>query len=228
MLTKLLLLSSLPSVVASESVCTVPLSTRSSNLQAVLSTTVGSHTSIQGSLTFAPVGTISNHSGTYGAHVFPDHLDASTCDCLEGTTCTYKGPPHKFSNPDVSRALAPRPTRPSLLSPWSRSAACPLRKCSTLPTRQTSSRLTPARMRVLFPEISPLPTINQLTMEARPGTLYVIVTTGDKDLADKITQALVNAGAPEEMRTAVPRLIHYPLTRPLPHLLPLPLLWLCK
>ncbi|GMH51910.1 hypothetical protein TrRE_jg368 [Triparma retinervis] len=51
---------------------------------------------------------------------------------------------------------------------------------------------------VLFPEVSPLPTVNHLTMGAEPGTPYVIVTTGDKDLADDITEALVNAGAPAE------------------------------
>ena len=199
MLVKLLLLSSLPLATIAESPCSVPLSTRNSWQDAVVSVVSDSHSVTRGSLTFAPVGTISNPSGTYGAHVFPTQLlSTSTCDCLSGT-CTFAGPPPKFSNPSVEGPCT------NTYSARSSSALVTVGCMPPSPVQywsyQTNIFATyTSENEVLFPEVSPLPTVNHLTMGAEPGTPYVIVTTGDKDLADDITEALVNAGAPAEVR----------------------------
>lgn len=306
------LLCSLPAVLVAESSCSVPLSTREAWKNTVISSYSDSHSIVEGSLTFAAVGTISNPSGTYGAHVFPDQLlSPSICECLKGA-CNNIGPPPQFSNKDVEGpciatyeakasaalvtigCLPPEEVQYFALqvrkrsSKWlqeerslstcdilatttskrqeERSDGCQpvvfiqrqlnskafclpatssvrciigslLLSCRTLTfpfapiideyfrhtrerergeieqetpstchfsPRTASSFLTISNpllarsSQVFFPEVSPLPSINQLTMGTPPGSPYIIVSTGDADLADKITTTLVAAGAPEE------------------------------
>ena len=190
-----------------------------------MSAVSGSHLIIQGSLTFKEVGTICDPSGTYDTHIFFEQLiDSSTCDCLSKETCSYVGPAPLFSNKDVegpyvatfkaepSAALVTIGCLPpsevqyfayqvttlssnvtSLHSPTFMHSlrSCPIPQTNIFATHMNENE-------VYFPEVSPIPSINQLTMGTSPGTPYIIIITGDADIADTITQTLLSTGAMDE------------------------------
>jgi len=158
------------------------------------------HNVSQGSLKFASKGTISNPSGTYGAHAFPSSLlDGNVCSCLEGDTCSYVSVPPTFSNKVVEGPCV------ATFSAAEPSAALITVGCLPSTPVQYFAYQTNVFARfssedeVYFPEVSPLPTINQKTMGDRWGEPFIIVTTGSQDTADAVKEALVAAGAPEDV-----------------------------
>ena len=177
----------------------MPLSTRLEWVSQVESRFSSTHNVSRGSLTFATKGTISNPSGTYGAHSFPSSiLGDNVCSCLEGKTCSYISVPPTFSNKDVEGPCV------ATFSAAEPSAALVTIGClPSLPVQYFAYQTNVfARFmsedEVYFPEVSPLPTINQNTMGERWGEPFIVVTTGSLDTAGAVKEALVAAGAPED------------------------------
>ncbi|GMH88424.1 hypothetical protein TrST_g13992 [Triparma strigata] len=191
------LISSVPNPVSAG--CSSPLATRQEWVSALGAHFAPTHNVSLGSLTFASKGTISNPSGTYGAHAFPTSiLDDNVCSCLEGTTCSYVSVPPMFSNKDVEGPCV------STFSAAEPSAALVTVGClPSTPVQyfayQTNvfARFT-SEDEVYFPEVSPLPSINQKTMGDRWGEPFIVVTTGSQETADSIKGALVASGAPSD------------------------------
>jgi len=181
------------------SACNIDLSTRQAWVAAVEDSFATTHNISKGSLIFASVGTISNPSGTYGSHNFPDQtLTRETCECLEGKTCSYAASPPTYSNYDVEGPCK---------GTFSAEASVALVTVGCLPPSavQYFAYQTNVFARhhgengVFFPEVSPLPSLNQLTMSASSwGDPYIVVTTGSQEIADTVKETLVAAGAPEE------------------------------
>lgn len=149
-------------------------------------------------MTFKEVGTISDPSGTYDTHIFFEQLiDSSTCDCLSKETCSYVGPAPLFSNKDVEGPY---------VATFKAEPSAALVTIGCLPPSEVQyfayqTNIFATHMNeneVYFPEVSPIPSINQLTMGTSPGTPYIIIITGDADIADTITQTLLSTGAMDE------------------------------
>ncbi|GMH93552.1 hypothetical protein TL16_g12659 [Triparma laevis f. inornata] len=191
------LISSAPNPVSAY--CSTPLATRQEWVSALGAHFAPTHNVSRGSLDFASKGTISNPSGTYGAHAFPTSiLDDNVCSCLEGDTCSYVSVPPMFSNKDVEGPCV------ATFSAAEPSAALVTVGClPSTPVQyfayQTNvfARFT-SEDEVYFPEVSPLPSINQKTMGDRWGEPFIVVTTGSQETADSIKEALVASGAPSD------------------------------
>jgi hypothetical protein len=152
---------------------------------------------LRGSLTFAPPGVISNPSGTYGATEFPsDLLDSATCECLT-EICTRSSQP-KFSNYD-SESLCSNTYQVGTLI----TIGCMPPTAVAYFAYQTNVFSSfDSDGSVYFPEVSPLPSINHLTMaEASPNEPFVIITTASSKAAASLSASLVAAGVPESAIT---------------------------
>jgi len=195
----LITFSKLTSTITSASEqCSVDLAVRQGWASAIREAFQSTKTVREGAIVFAPAGSISNPSGSYGALRFPDGdmLDQESCDCLEGTTCTQLFPPKKSST--TAESTCESTFLPSINDAVITIACLPPNEIdyfsyqTNLFSRAMKVNEDDDAKSVYFPEVSPLRAINQIDLSNRWGQPFVIITSLSKSLTDDIVAVLIN------------------------------------